>query len=322
MNSFAFLCKLPSKKLDRKKIDLHINFWSFDKKEPFIDIGLKIDDYKDISSICIIMPFEISLDDIEDLSLIMKEYISISNLIFNENCNLTSSKKDCFGVKIEKKEYEFYSLYNGRNLTTSDIDKRELNIEIDRKNNGFKNLYIRFRIKTPNIEKVLCRDVGNKLAYLKGAFDYTKIIDLKFNKIRNIDNISFYLGKGYNFMKFRKIHFLNIESIGCIVDAFGKNRYSCRTLEKGWINYLPLGTKEDDIKNMLVYHWTHSSRNKVGIDDYGITVKVTSKRTNFKIILFYIGILIAINIATPTVSCVLQSIIDQLRKFLISIGYL
>lgn len=76
------------------EFDLHVNFWSLediktnsDVKEPYLDIGIKIANYKRLKCLTFFCPFEVDANGIRDLS----EKVSMkdnANIIFNDDCEI------------------------------------------------------------------------------------------------------------------------------------------------------------------------------------------------------------------------------------------
>lgn len=76
------------------KFDLHVNFWSLEDiktssgvREPYLDLGIKIENYKQLECLTFFCPFEVDAKEIEDLS----EKMSLkdnANIIFNDDCEI------------------------------------------------------------------------------------------------------------------------------------------------------------------------------------------------------------------------------------------
>lgn len=115
-------------KYDDVNIDLHINLWDIEKLkkenyiickkfnsykyiDPFIDVGIMIDDFTKIEQISFLIPFDIERKDLINL----KDTFSrdnITNLIFNENCEVVN----------DHSEFVTYIKLNEENILIYDFD--------------------------------------------------------------------------------------------------------------------------------------------------------------------------------------------------------
>ncbi|MCZ9981686.1 hypothetical protein OFR20_09170 [Brachyspira hyodysenteriae] len=121
--------------------DLHMNLWLLKGDNIFIDIGFKINNTKNINKIFIYFPFDISKDNISDLSEKLQNPKTVS-LIFNDDCPIktnviTIDKTDYHIIKINKDK-----IYN--------LDKNVLVIDMEHIKN--KNTYLRFRLKSDTLK--------------------------------------------------------------------------------------------------------------------------------------------------------------------------
>lgn len=272
--------------------------------EPFIDFGLVIQDFRKVEQLKIWFPFSFDKNDFYDLFDKVKED---SPLIFNDNeCEIKTSKglslieKSEDGVdKLLVKLNDEENLMFERNKSDNNIQTLNINFNRIKSDPNFeehKNVYLRFRIKTPNLKKFIFCQLNKKNLFLESAFIATQIIDLKINKKRNIPQkkCDDFRLQHYSFAKFNKIHFLLMDYANNDTSILGNDFVECRKLEDDeWNKYLE---DEYNTKDVLVYHWKKKCDDfdKHPIMEYSKLVKVTTSTTNKKILLAYIFIMIAL----------------------------
>ena len=307
-------------------IDLHINLWDIEKLkkenyiickkinsykyiDPFIDVGIMIDNFTKVEQISFLIPFDIERENLINL----KDTFSrdnITNLIFNENCEVVNDHSEFITyIKLNKEKILIYDFddfdIENSNIEMITVDNETmLKFEIcgiiksNPKLEDYSKLYIRFRIKSNKIKDELFRKIKNVNFFLETGFVTKKIIDLKVNKIRNINIkwIKKLRKEEFEFAKFNKIHFLVMEPAANSVEIIEKNFLECRKIEKDWEGYLKI---ENNLKmeDVLAYHWKVKSDNvcdKIG--EFGILVKATGVKSTLKTVVVYIVAIIAINI--------------------------
>ena len=307
-------------------IDLHINLWDIEKLkkenyiickkfnsykyiDPFIDVGIMIDDFTKIEQISFLIPFDIERKDLINL----KDTFSrdnITNLIFNENCEVVNDHSEFVTyIKLNEENILIYDFddfdIENSNVNIITVDNETLVkfkiCEIMKSNSNlekYSKLYIRFRIKSNKIKDELFRKIKNVNFFLETGFVTKKIIDLKVNKKRNINIkwIKQLRKEEFDFAKFNKIHFLVMEPAANSVEIIEKNFLECRKIEKDWEGYLKI---ENNLKmeDVLAYHWKAKSENvcdKIG--EFGILVKATGVKSTWKTVIIYILAIIVINL--------------------------
>lgn len=96
------------KTLQTPDFDLHVNFWFLNDilkqkvNKPYLDIGIKIEDYKELSNIVFSFPFQLTEKNIVDLAPMMSTK-SNASLVFNEECEI-ETKNEYTIVQIPKDE--------------------------------------------------------------------------------------------------------------------------------------------------------------------------------------------------------------------------
>ena len=218
------------------EFDIHINLWNISNnkkhQEPFIDIGIGINNYKSIDELIMLIPFKLDLSDIIDLYDYIKKP-DVARLVFNEIGCETESKNKYFILKIDNNRIKLLvsikdienqskgimsieSNYFERTDNKSEQSDYEIlkfnfkDIKKDEKFNNFNDLYFRFRLKTPQIKNRLFCQVDKKNWFLESGFTKTQIVDVKINKERNLphDYCDLMSKSNYKFVCFKNIHLL------------------------------------------------------------------------------------------------------------------
>lgn len=296
------------------KLEFHINLWNLKGKDkriaPFIDFGIGIKNYRTIQKLIILFPFSFDEQGLIDLYKQVKEP-SIARLIFNEvACEVAS--KDQYMI-IESNNFEnprlLINIKNQDGLANhvglsqiSQLEMTELCIDFeevgkDGKFYQYEDIYIRFRIKSPNIKKILFCPVSKKNWFLESGFVETQIIDIKINKERNLphDICRNMRLNNYNFAPFDKIHLLVMSDSCDDVGTFGNIIYDCRKLEEHeWDAYLG---NAYDATNVLAYHWKEKCIGDDKISDFSKLIRISSATTNRKVIFVYMLIVIVLGAA-------------------------
>ena len=306
MKSFGIVYKAVGGEDFNEEVDLHINLWDLakkkkwkktKKKETYIDFGLKINYYKKLETIEFYFPFGVKKENIHDLYDQMKNRDTAA-LIFNDNdfilnqdkvvvYKLSDEEKKRVLVKID----DSFQIDNKENYSILKIDVSKIALE---SGSNLENAYIRFRVKSEELKKILWLQskLGNK--YFESAFVSKQIIDLKINEPRNIEEIYKKRCRSNNlhYFKFRKIHFLLAEPASGVSTFFGKSDVTCRTLEDSeWDTYLENTYNTNDA---LVYHIKSIAEDKKYEQTFKCLIKSEIKETNLKMILAYMMVVIVL----------------------------
>ena len=111
LESFGCWFKLDnsSKNLENENekslaFDLHVNFWFLEEfiKNPYLDIGIKINNYKKLENVSFSFPFQLQESNIMDLAPMMSTK-SNASIVFNEECEV-ETRREYTIVQIPKKE--------------------------------------------------------------------------------------------------------------------------------------------------------------------------------------------------------------------------
>lgn len=358
MDSFGLWYKVDDKDDDEKKsgivrgkkvkdatFEMHINLWSKLNKETYLDIGIKIFEYKEIDELRFLCPFKLEDNDVKDLS----EKISIKDnidLILNNDADI-ETKDNYVIIKDHEKDSQYLifpfkqAVQNvqriepiGEANSKIIIDFRDFKQYIkdlkstetsdSNKSCGcdleeVKNLYIRFRIKSRHMKKILFNDLVPADNFLQSGFVGTRVIDFKMNNIRNIPPTIRATASRYKeyLAEFECIHFLLMEPAENNIE-YMSNTMTCRRLEDRWNDYLDL--KTDKSPSILVYHSKKCSeknnklvnKNNTNYDtelidnkkikEFNQLVKISYSKTNWKIIMNYIFYVIILGIISGIVA--------------------
>ena len=300
--------------------ELHINLWSKLKMSgckddiTYLDIGIKVKNYKSVSELLFLCPFSFDMNDICDLSDKMSDKKNV-DLVFNNNCELRT--KDRYWIienKTSDNNVEDLLVFSfdqsvdnvvcieeevedksSKLIIKFDLFRKYIESLADPCNNGcndslkeINDVYLRFRITSPELKSSLFSNVEPMNKYFQSGFISTQIIDFKMNSKRNIDDriMAKAVGNEEKLVKFSKIHFLLMEPSSNNVVFMSENNTTCRNLEKGkWDEYLECS----GIENMLVYHWKKSANSDMmhkPIEEFNQLVKINYSKTNPKIIMY------------------------------------
>ena len=80
---------------DECEIDVHINVWTNMNNANYIDVGLRINKKENFNKISIYVPYNISQNDICDLSGVLKSE-TVMRGIFNQKCSITISSDESY----------------------------------------------------------------------------------------------------------------------------------------------------------------------------------------------------------------------------------
>ncbi len=227
MESFGFWYKLVEDKDDKNpEFDLHVNFWFLGDilkgkvKNPYLDIGIKIQNYKNLSNLVFSFPFHVPQKNLVDLASKMSVKNNAS-IVFNEECEIETQKEYTL-IKIPGKEktddkklliFPLEQAVENIYELTDYKEKSYITVKFDEfrtylKNSGsdlerYSDIYIRFRIQNIDLENILYFDSEPFNKSLDSAFSGTRVLDFKINEKRNIDK-----NQGKNGLSFESLDIL------------------------------------------------------------------------------------------------------------------
>lgn len=296
-------------------ISLHVNFWSLEDiktqdaiKRPYLDIGIKIENYRTLDQMFFYCPFAVKKENIYDLS---DKLASKNNagIIFNKDCEIQTKDSYTIIELLEGQKQETLLIFplnqvidqifaierckNGNSQIVFQFENFIKYVDTIKQLKDINTLYIRFRIKSIELKDKIYFD--SKLANwsFESAFSGTRIIDFKVNEKRNIDDEikASIIVKGQEWAELKTTHFLVMEPSSYDLTSFFEEKMTCRELEEHlWDDYL--GTKINFRKgHILAYHWK-------GEKTFSCLVKVKYSRANFATIAIYCAVVILLSLAS------------------------
>ena len=335
MESFALWYKekkSKGKKKQKVKFDLHMNFWSEslmgkgdkNKEIPFLDVGIKVYNFRRVKEFIFQCPFELNRDEIFDLH---NKIIDKNNaqIIFNTDVEI-ETKKGYSLLNLNGKEKMLVCSVPKSDKCIENIDDDITNIIFDlqalhryiekKKEDyeGIDELYIRFRIQSNTLINKVYSDWEEMDKSFQSRFSGTRILDFKINEERNLnqDDNKNYLIAGYEVALFKNIHLLMIELASCDVQSFADGKMTCREVENDlWGDYCGENIL-DDGKQVLAYHWKFSEE-ELNKKDQLLSVSCLAKvkyfKTGFSTMFAYSVIVVGLGMF----SSILFSIVDNVN---------
>ena len=314
--------------------ETHFNLWFLEDHKglnpkiqyPYLDVGIRIENYSNLQSLVIGLPFVANNNNIEDLSARISKKEN-AQLLFNENCEIETIqtytavklaeenkllifplKQDCgIGYIVEKIDETSsskitidFTPFNSYTQSTPEL--KNINAK-------YKSIYLRFRIKGVDFKDIVFYDSESLNKSFESAFSATRVLDFKINKSRNIDNklIVDMQKNEFSFISFRKIHFLIM-----VPSAYDLVQYSgslnCREVENNlWDDYF--GQKIDFHKShVLAYHWKKTYGNEEEAEEFSCFAKINYKKTRNLMLLAYILVVISLGMIGSASVSLIQSL--------------
>ena len=305
------------------KFELHVNFWflgdivKHTKKYPYLDIGIKVINYRALSDLVFSFPFELEKDKIVDLAPKMADKNNAS-IIFNEECEIETQKEYTIinSGKENDEKLLIYPLsqaveniselsnYENKSYLTIKFDKFKKYLKNTNDNlNKYSNLYIRFRIKEIDLQNILYFDSEPFNKSLDSAFSGTRVLDFKINEKRNIDKsitARMELQKEI-LVKFEQVHFLVMEPSSYDMISYTQNQMTCRELENNlWNEYLDVDL-ENKYGHILAYHWKEKAKEDKGISDFSCFAKINYQKMQMQTVLAYVLVILGLGVIGSTI---------------------
>ncbi|BDZ84608.1 hypothetical protein Lac2_27420 [Claveliimonas bilis] len=314
--------------IEEPSIDLHVNFWSLEdnqtknKKLPYLDIGIKIENYKLLRKMTFFCPFIVEYENVEDLSTKMAVKNN-ANIVFNTDCDIhtrenytiieLSDTEKILVFPLDQVIKDVYSVKSGKDNESTQIEFDFINfkkyINSDSELEHYDKIYIRFRITGKKLKDNIYFDNEPINKSFESAFSGTRMIDFRINEKRTIDEKirAEIIVEHEEFAKFRHVHFLAMEPSSYEVKSFDNLKMSCRELEEGlWDDYF--GEKINFSKgHILAYHWKKDNAD----NGFNCLVKVNYSKTKISVIFAYALIVVALGIIGSAVVTLFDSLISD-----------
>jgi len=246
------------------KLDLHFNFWKLEKQQflkeyaYFLDIGLKIENFKNVDKVKMFFPFLLSRDAVSDLGAVISKSTDLVNAIFNEEFRISNIGHEKYRDLEHQEGDKSFSIYTIDVKNDIEINSKyggsiiELNTGVIIYPKIKKTCYFRFRIRQDSL-KQFTHLYTPKYSFFQSAFSQTEIIDFRVNEKRNLDKSLLQEMDGKGNFSINKVHFLLLRNAEDNFAYAHNDMSSCRVLEeKIWDDYIAITYKEEKI---IAYHW-------------------------------------------------------------------
>ena len=300
-------------------VELHFNYWLLKAKSTgnfkkdldikYLDIGVRLKNINDFSSVNIYVPFEFSnIKYHADLGEKICKDQELVAAVFNAPVIETRSDPldmtYCdFTFFNESEQIRFHTNILERQSGMSD------GVEVTRFANtrgtilkfpqdifqldGKADIYFRFRLEiSPSEITSISRIYNPKFWALTNAFEKTELVDFRVNEIRNLPKTigNHIVNKSY----VSKIHFFLIRDGKSEFKAAHDSYKRCRILESNlWDKYLGLENHIID-DEMLIYHWKDQANAGKYLDHFSAFAKYTKRDINSIEILVLFIILVVV----------------------------
>lgn len=342
MRSFGLWYKKNVENAGNPVFSVHMNFWSESMKKgesnPSLDIGIKVKNFEKVKEIVFHCPFVFSEDQMVDLASKLKS-VKNANLIFNTDGKIEEKELHSIYLLKREKQEETILLLPLKKETASFHLKYELNVDDEKSDIKFdftefndhinslkkKNdirevdeVYIRFRITSDSLKDRIYFDTEPSNKSFESAFTGTRVFDFKINEKRNLgsNTISVLDKDNYEFPQIDVIHLLLMEPSSYDLEAFANPQMTCRELEgELWKDYFE---NEIDYSNgkILAYHWKFENK-----DSCSCLIKVKYSKTDKKIIISYVFIVLALGILGSAFVSMVQYLYKDFLFFFCLISY-
>lgn len=321
MKSIAIWCNKKDKNI-LVSADIHFNFWKVKRKKKFsnynkkycylLDIGILIYNIKNINSIKLFFPLEIKKSDINDLGKIIRNK-NLLNGIFNEDFKILYDSNPKQTKVIGTDNNLRFIIYNIDDTVQIEnkFDGTILNIDVNNINNIPDPIYIRFRISSGNLIKLI-KHLQPKTSFFQHAFTCTEVIDFRLNEKRTYNESLSEIINTDGELEIKKVHFLLLRDEKDDFESVGISP-NCRELEpQVWDDYIGNAYENN---NIVAYHWSvKSSDTKPKIDSFNSLIKVKTYKSSLNTILIYLAILAITTICFNLLSNGMQTLINSICK--------
>lgn len=286
MKSIAIWCSIS----DREEpiyddVELHFNFWKLPSRNQYnrvLDIGVMLDNTKNIDNMFIYFPVCLQKSNIAD---IVSKFINDNDLvctIFNENYKTTNDPRSKMATISNSSDAPLFRTYS---LDVSDYEVESryggsiLSIKLPK-----CDVKIYFRIR---IDKLLCNSLVNTQrptnAFIQSAFSKIELTDFRVNDARDLDKSLLEEIARHKQLRISKGHFFYMVSSNEEVLNYHTPFVSCRKLETDkWNGYVE-DHSLSQTESILAYHWKETN-----VPHFNILIKSKYESNNWMTILCYL----------------------------------
>ncbi len=291
---------------------VYINDWLNPKGKSYVDIAVRIRGVKSSNSLNVYVPFEVSYDEIEDVSL-----------LFNDTKILQATFSSACIVDYMKNEHTSEIAYNGKtvdivHISTASFDTEPLSggtlIRVDLKNLQmyFDNdeAYFIWRMPHKSLDAVFKShvDVKNAMERLRDLIT-TPVISEKYgysvriNESRLLPEEITRIGMFHRQKLKKAVITLSVDEKYELNDS---NCYRIRRLEENlYSNYLPNDYKSDDV---ITYQWNQSREDNLQ-GQFNFYYSITKNSVSRGSMLLYMILLLAVGVLGDFISEAVQALI-------------
>lgn len=301
--------KAPSK-AKAFRDELHVNLWELEK-DPFLDIGIMISEWRNYSALQIDLPWEVTPRQVGDIGALLNSEKAVA-AVFNEIVDYRGQADKSYaevsfqqqpGGSGQSEPFLLlrlnFSQFDVQPQTLSDgsicsritvrIPEEELDKPADR-------IYMRLRIRGIP-EEVYSTHFDQRDRNLLSSSTETRIIDFRVNVRRGIPDEVLSSSKRCWFPEFRKIHFFLTVARTEICEFQSKDFIGCRSLvdEREWTQYVrsqddPNARRASSVKDYLGYQWTAKAESGKWAKDLLILGRFTRHRSNIVQIVRFVAL--------------------------------
>jgi hypothetical protein len=322
MRSFAIWYKKKNDNDNEAKVDIHINLWeskicSDDDSRVYIDFGLMFYDINLVDELYIYCPFNVDIDNVEDVGHRIIENDILVGAIFNDNYHAESGIPRRLIITPDNKDKDPFTIYELD--TKNDLSIKKINQEGGEVSHGslltflLKDIldgkygktdeepptryYFRIRISSNLEELSLMFQEAKNISPFQDAFVITQVVDFRLNNLRSCNRfIRDRIAKGDKF-KIMQIHYLLLRKATDVFIHQGED-VSSRLLEKPlWKKYID-GLNE----NVIAYHFKKKSNNDEGIEDFCVLSRFEYQQLNKKKLIAYTYLVVFLGVVSGLIA--------------------
>ncbi|EHK0752006.1 hypothetical protein RG677_003670 [Vibrio parahaemolyticus] len=349
-SSLALLIKRNKPSSEGSKVELHFNLWDVSTKNygfakgrnTFLDVGLYIEDTKNLTDLLIYFPFDIPSDGFIDLHSCFRKDSELVRTIFNENLSFDSVTQSLSFVRFDEgREKKFFihelpfnndSLieikhgdyqYNGSKIKSTivnfkkDFFKALARYQLEQREQGrdSPHSYFRFRVPLKKIN-IFVDEYKQGSAIITGTLHKNEIIDFRFNEVRSLP-AQVYQEKDARELEFAscRVDYFLVKDAMCEYQTSHGSFKKSRTLEKSfWKEYLLYENNSSPLKNvleneepMVIYHWNKTKDKDGSFVGFSAFSKFIEPRVKKRNVFFYVALIVSLAIVANIVTSYMQS---------------
>ena len=294
---------------------VYINNWLNPKGKSYVDLAIRIRGVKSSKALNVYVPFMVSYDEIEDVSL-----------YFNNTKILQATFSAACIVDYKKNEHTSEIAYNGKTVDIVHISTLEyemkplsdgtlINVNLEKLNASLDNdeAYFIWRMPHKSLEEILKPrvDVGNAMSRLRDLIT-TPVVSEKYgysirvNESRLLPEEITRIGAFHRQKLKKAVITLSIDESYELNDG---GCYRIRRLEENlYKDYLPKGYIFDDV---ITYQWNQDRENN-GQGQFNFYYNLSKNSVSKSSMTLYMILLLAISVTGDLLAAAVQALIEFL----------